>query len=91
MCEMCRYISHKIATVGCFNAKVKYKDNYASAKFYVIEKYSSLLGKDFIQILGVNEQGKHCRVLQQIHVLLLLQGKCQINLIRQVKHYTSCE
>ena len=29
------YTSHKIATVACFHAKVKYKDNYSSAKFHV--------------------------------------------------------
>ena len=52
------YTSHKIATVGCFHAKVKYTDNYASAKFHVVEKGSSLLGKDLIEILGINIQGK---------------------------------
>ena len=52
------YTSHKIATVGCFHAKVIYKDNYGSAKFHEVQKCSSLLGKDLIQILGINVQGK---------------------------------
>ena len=57
------YTCHKIPTVSCFHAKVKYKDNYASVKFHVVEKGSSLLGNDLIQILGINVQGKHYRVL----------------------------
>ena len=51
------YTSHKIATVGCFHANVKYKDNYASDKFHVVEKSSSLMGKVLIQFLGINVKG----------------------------------
>ena len=51
------YTSQKIPTVGCFHAKVKYKYNYASDKFHVVEKSSNLMGKYLIQFVCINIKG----------------------------------
>ncbi|XP_071941060.1 uncharacterized protein [Antedon mediterranea] len=51
------YTTHTINTVGCFKAKVKFNTECATTTLYVVEKGSSLIGKDLIQALGINIDG----------------------------------
>ncbi|PIK55537.1 hypothetical protein BSL78_07542 [Apostichopus japonicus] len=62
--KLVSYNNTVIQTLGCFTAKVGYKGKSMHANIYVVEVGISLIGKDVIQGLGLQLDGKSLSCLQ---------------------------